>query len=71
MAEEQPENNADEEAATDADATKTNGEKAPARKVTLSYEKYRRIANTLILFMRQEEDKPTESKRSFLNPFLV
>ena len=31
--------------------------KSAARKVTLSYEKYRRIANTLILFMRQEEDK--------------
>lgn len=33
-----------------------------ARKVTLSYEKYRRIANTLILFMRQEEDKISSSK---------
>ena len=37
-------------------------EKLLARKVTLSYEKYRRIANTLILFMRQEEDKITSSK---------
>lgn len=63
MTEEQPENNADDEAAAPADdASKTNGEKAAARKVTLSYEKYRRIANTLILFMRQEEDKPTESE---------
>lgn len=40
-----------------------NGDKEKSsRKVVLSYEKYRRIANTLILFMRQEEDKPTESE---------
>ena len=43
----------------------TTASAAAARKVTLSYEKYRRIANTLILFMRQEEDKITSSKPSF------
>lgn len=41
---------------------KGEGKTAAARKVTLSYEKYRRIANTLILFMRQEEDKISSSK---------
>lgn len=43
------------------DEPQENGEtdaSKPTRKVTLSYEKYRRIANTLVLFLRQEEDKP-------------
>jgi len=31
--------------------------KAPAQKVKITYEKYRNIANMLVLFMRQEEDK--------------
>merc|ERR1719193_620947 len=31
--------------------------KTPAKKVKITYEKYRNIANMLVLFMRQEEDK--------------
>merc|ERR1712168_1287923 len=31
--------------------------KTPAQKVKITYEKYRNIANMLVLFMRQEEDK--------------
>lgn len=29
-----------------------------AQKVSITYEKYRNIANMIVLFMRQEEDKP-------------
>ena len=32
------------------------------RKVKLSYDKYRSIANMLVLYMRQEEDKPTTTE---------
>lgn len=42
----------------------TDAASKPMRKVTLSYEKYRRIANTLVLFLRQEEDKPMTGSKS-------
>ena len=33
------------------------------KKVKMTYEKYRTIANMIVLYMRQEEDKPiTEGK---------
>jgi len=45
-----------DEATTEAAATTTAPSKR--RKVKLTYDKYRRIANMLVLFMRAEEDKP-------------
>ncbi|XP_057293363.1 zygotic DNA replication licensing factor mcm6-like [Hydractinia symbiolongicarpus] len=59
----------DSENLTNGDA---NEEQAPSpskptkRKVKLNYEKYRSIANTLVLFMRQEEDKPITSSETGL-----
>ena len=43
---------------------KKEAEKAGAlkKKVTLSYEKYRRIANMVVIFIRQEEEKSLEGK---------
>jgi len=38
-------------------AKNTGTTKTPAQKVKITYEKYRNIANMLVLFMRQEEDK--------------
>ena len=32
--------------------------KSSHKKIKLSYEKYRTIANTIVMFMRQEEDRP-------------
>ena len=65
---EEPLTNGESEPTTttpDESEPQTGGEKdkSSARKVTLSYEKYRRIANTLILFMRQEEDKPSSGSK--------
>jgi len=66
MTEEPTTNGESEATATPEDSeAQVNGEKSSARKVTLSYEKYRRIANTLILFMRQEEDKPVSEGKSY------
>jgi len=39
------------------DSASKDAPKAPAQKVKITYEKYRNIANMLVLFMRQEEDK--------------
>ena len=45
------------------DKTTKESTKPPAQKVKITYEKYRNIANMLVLFMRQEEDKTiTEGK---------
>jgi len=64
--------NTEEEAASEENesgaATKTPakkdtaaaGAKAAAQKVKITYEKYRNIANMLVLFMRQAEDKSME-----------
>lgn len=43
---------------TSKEKGKDKGAKPPAQKVKITYEKYRNIANMLVLFMRQEEDKP-------------
>lgn len=50
--------------------SQVNGDQAPKKKLTLSFEEYKSLSNMLVVFMRKEEME-AEAKGNYMHQFTL